>query len=178
MFKERLTSLIALILVSFVLAGCAGQDTAPQTQPQTPDEPRDATPPPPAEPEEVADFDDMGRPVDPRTGRLLDRTFYFDYDRSDLRPADLAVLEIHAQLLNRNANKTVVIEGHCDERGTREYNLALGERRANAIRRFLTTAGVSTRQIETVSYGEERPEDPGHDESAWQRNRRAVVIYR
>ncbi len=178
MFKERLTSLIALTLLSFVLAGCAGQDTEPQPQPETPEEPRDATPPATAQPEEVADFDDMGRPVDPRTGRLLDRTFYFDFDRSNIRPADLAVLEIHAQILNRNAGKSVVIEGHCDERGTREYNLALGERRSDAIRRFLTSAGVSSRQIETVSYGEERPEDPGHDEAAWQRNRRAVLIYR
>ena len=179
MFKERLTSLIALLFVSFVLAGCAGQDPEPQPQPEAPEESRDSTPPPATtDASDVADFDDMGRPVDPRTGRLLDRTFYFDYDRANIRPADLAVLEIHAQLLNRNAGKTVVIEGHCDERGTREYNLALGERRADAVRRFLTTAGVSSRQIETVSYGEERPEDPGHDESAWQRNRRAVLIYR
>ena len=73
---------------------------------------------------------------------------------------------------------SVVIEGHCDERGTREYNLALGERRADAIRSYLTTAGVSPRQIETVSYGEERPEDPGNGEAAWARNRRAVLIYR
>ena len=179
MFKERLTTLIALTLFSLVLAGCAGQNTEPQPQPETSTGTQDSTPPPAtSQAEELADFDDMGRPVDPRTGRLLDRTFYFDYDRSALRPADLAVLEIHAQLLNRNASKTVVIEGHCDERGTREYNLALGERRADAVRRFLTTAGVSSRQIETVSYGEERPEDPGHNEGAWQRNRRAVLIYR
>jgi peptidoglycan-associated lipoprotein len=71
-----------------------------------------------------------------------------------------------------------VIEGHADERGTREYNLALGERRANAIRSFLTAAGVSSTQIETVSYGEERPDDPGHSEAAWARNRRAVLVYR
>ncbi|MFO7918286.1 MAG: OmpA family protein, partial [Anaerolineae bacterium] len=68
--------------------------------------------------------------------------------------------------------------GHADERGTREYNLALGERRAAAVRDFLQSAGVSSRQIEIVSYGEERPEDPGHNEAAWSRNRRAVLIYR
>ncbi len=179
MFKERLTSLIALIFVSLVLTGCATGDNTPSPAPQSTDDTRDSTPPPAVdEPEEVSDFDDMGRPVDPRTGRLLDRTFYFDYDRATISPSDLAVLEIHAQLLNRNANKSVVIEGHCDERGTREYNLALGERRSDAVMRFLTTAGVSSRQIETVSYGEERPEDPGHDEAAWQRNRRAVLVYR
>jgi peptidoglycan-associated lipoprotein len=72
----------------------------------------------------------------------------------------------------------VVIEGHGDERGTREYNLALGERRADAVRSFLLSAGASPRQVETVSYGEERPEDPGHDEAALARNRRAILIYR
>jgi peptidoglycan-associated lipoprotein len=71
-----------------------------------------------------------------------------------------------------------VIEGHADERGTREYNLALGERRADAIRTFLLSAGVSPRQLEMVSYGEERPDDPGNNDAAWSRNRRAVLIYR
>jgi peptidoglycan-associated lipoprotein len=85
---------------------------------------------------------------------------------------------MHAQILRRNADKSVVIEGHCDERGTREYNLALGERRADVVKSFLTSAGVRSRQIETVSFGEERPADPGHTESAWSLNRRAVLSYR
>ena len=80
--------------------------------------------------------------------------------------------------MTRNRDRRLVIEGHCDERGTREYNLALGERRANAVTSFLISAGVRRSQIETVSYGEERPDDPGHDEAAWGKNRRAVVIYR
>jgi peptidoglycan-associated lipoprotein len=104
--------------------------------------------------------------------------FYFDYDKALLRPADLAALEVHAQILRRNSDRSIVIEGHCDERGTREYNLALGERRANAVASFLSSAGVSSRQVETVSYGEEQPEDPGHDDGSWSRNRRAVVSYR
>ncbi len=79
---------------------------------------------------------------------------------------------------NNNRDRSIVLEGHCDERGTREYNLALGENRSNAVRSFLTSAGVSPRQIETVSYGEERPDDPGHSEAAWERNRRAIMIYR
>ena len=85
---------------------------------------------------------------------------------------------MHGGILRSNPDRSVVIEGHADERGTREYNLALGERRADAVRSFLVSAGVSPRQIEIVSYGEERPEDPGHDEAAWARNRRAVMIYR
>ena len=87
-------------------------------------------------------------------------------------------LRDQASWLQRNRGKRITIEGHADERGTREYNLALGERRADAVRSFLTSAGVERRQIETVSYGEERPEDPGHDEGAWARNRRAIMIYR
>ncbi|MCP5178389.1 MAG: peptidoglycan-associated lipoprotein Pal [Pseudomonadales bacterium] len=176
MFKERLTSLIAIALVGVVLTGCTSKkaqptDTGAESAPP-------ATTQTSTEPTGPADFDASGNPLDPRTGGLLNRVFYFDYDKSDLHTSDLAVLEIHAQLLNRNRDRTVVIEGHCDERGTREYNLALGERRANAIRNFLTSAGVASSQIETVSYGEERPENPGHDESAWSRNRRGIVNYR
>ena len=100
------------------------------------------------------------------------------YPAAVVGPDDLASLEMHATVLRNNRERSVVIEGHCDERGTREYNLALGERRADAIRSYLTSAGVSPRQIETVSYGEERPEDPGQGEAAYARNRRAVMIYR
>ena len=130
------------------------------------------------EAEEPSDFADDGvTPID-ASGRPLSRSFYFGYDTAVLNPADLAALEMHAQILRRNADKSVVIEGHCDERGTREYNLALGERRAEVVKSFLTSAGVRSRQIETVSFGEERPADPGHTESAWALNRRAVLSYR
>lgn len=174
MFKERLTSLIAIALVGLVLTGCASKkEPAPPAEDSAPPQTTttDTAPAP-------ADFGADGQPIDPRTGGPLNRVFYFEFDKSDINPADTAVLEIHAQLLNRNTGKSVVIEGHCDERGTREYNLALGERRANAIKSFLTAAGVSASQIESVSYGEERPENPGHDESAWSKNRRAIVTYR
>lgn len=176
MFTERLTSLIAIALVGLVLTGCAGKKSTPtdagaDTVSAAPTTTTTDTAPP-------ADFGADGQPIDPRTGGPLARTFYFEYDSSDLRQADLAVLEIHAQLLSRNTGKTIVIEGHCDERGTREYNLALGERRANAVKSFLTSAGVAASQVESVSYGEERAEDPGHDESAYGRNRRAIVTYR
>ena len=90
----------------------------------------------------------------------------------------MAALELHAKILKRNSDRSLVIEGHCDERGTREYNLALGEQRANAVSSFLRSSGVSSRQLETVSYGEEQPSDPGHNESAWSKNRRAVLSYR
>ena len=95
-----------------------------------------------------------------------------------LKPRDLRTLERHADFLRANRNRSIMVEGHCDERGTREYNLALGERRSNAVRSFLMSDGVRDGQIETVSYGEERPVDVGHDESAWSKNRRAELIYR
>jgi peptidoglycan-associated lipoprotein len=175
MFKERLTSLVAIALVGLVLTGCAAKKTEPAPT-DTGDTGTTTTTSTDAAP--VSEFGADGQPIDPRTGGPLNRVFYFEYDKSDLNPSDLAVLEIHAQLLNRNTGKSVVIEGHCDERGTREYNLALGERRANAVKSFLTSAGVAASQIESVSYGEERPEDPGHDEAAWSKNRRAIVTYR
>jgi peptidoglycan-associated lipoprotein len=123
-------------------------------------------------------FDAEGNPFMPGTNQPLARVFFFEFDQSQLQQSDLTALEMHADILRNNPERAIVIEGHADERGTREYNLALGERRANAIRSFLTAAGVSSTQIETVSYGEERPDDPGHSEAAWARNRRAVLVYR
>lgn len=177
MHKSRFTSLMSLLLAAFVLAGCASTSTEPVPEPEPVEQPAPVVAPAP-EPEPVqSDFDSAGNAID-ANGRPLSRTFYFDYDKSVLKPADLGALEMHAQILRRNPDRSVVLEGHCDERGTREYNLALGERRADAIRTFLLSAGVSGRQIETVSYGEEQPADPGHNEAAWERNRRAVMAYR
>ncbi|MGD8555946.1 MAG: peptidoglycan-associated lipoprotein Pal [Chromatiales bacterium] len=108
--------------------------------------------------------------------RIDSKTVYFEFDSSNIRSEDLPVLDAHASRLAGSGNR-VRIEGHCDERGTREYNLALGERRANTVRRYLMSRGVASSQIEVVSYGEERPADPGHNETAWARNRRAFLDY-
>ena len=123
-------------------------------------------------------FDPSGNPYVPGTNQLLARTFYFGYDQSDLSQNDLAILELHANVLASNRDRSISIQGHTDERGTREYNLALGEKRAATLRRFLVSAGVRSSQVEMISYGEERPEDSGHNESSWSRNRRAIIIYR
>jgi peptidoglycan-associated lipoprotein len=101
---------------------------------------------------------------------------YFDFDKYDIRPADAAILKENAALLKKYANIKIQIEGHCDERGTNEYNLALGERRANSTKNYLMTLGVSPGRISTISYGEEKPLDPGHSEEAWAKNRRAHTI--
>ena len=97
---------------------------------------------------------------------------YFDFDRSELKPESQLALKNKAMWLEKNSEYGVRIEGHCDERGTNEYNLALGERRANAARDFLTSLGISGDRIRTISYGEERPADPASNEAAWSKNRR------
>ena len=175
--NNRISGLVGLFLAALVISGCSSTATAPVEQQEPVAEPPVAAAPV-EEVQEPEDFADDGvTPLDVN-GRPLSRNFYFGYDEAILNPADLAALEMHAQILRRNADKRVVIEGHCDERGTREYNLALGERRANVVASFLTSAGVRSRQIESVSFGEERPADPGHTESAWALNRRAVLSYR
>ncbi len=102
---------------------------------------------------------------------------YFDYDRAEIKPEFLPVVAAHARYLNGNNQRRVRLEGHSDERGSREYNIGLGERRAQAVRRALLLQGVSESQITTVSYGEERPAVLGGDESAYSRNRRVELVY-
>ncbi|MBW1998138.1 MAG: peptidoglycan-associated lipoprotein Pal [Deltaproteobacteria bacterium] len=97
---------------------------------------------------------------------------YFDFDKAELKPQARKVLVKKAEWLRKHPEYNVVIEGHCDERGTNEYNLALGERRANAAWRFLNALGISGERMSTISYGEERPLDPRHNPEAWAKNRR------
>ncbi|WP_180079471.1 peptidoglycan-associated lipoprotein Pal [Acinetobacter sp. YH12058] len=108
---------------------------------------------------------------------LAKRVVHFDYDSSELSNDDYQTLQAHAQFLMANANSKVALTGHTDERGTREYNMALGERRAKAVESFLITSGVNAGQLEAVSYGKEMPVNPGHDENAWKENRRVEINY-
>jgi len=109
---------------------------------------------------------------------LLSRTtIYFDLDSSEVSPDFREVLRAHGNLLAANPESRVTVEGHTDERGSREYNLALGERRAYAVRMLLMLQGAAANQIEIISFGEERPEAFGHNEAAWRLNRRAVLRY-
>ena len=181
MTRQLFGVLSALVLAGFFLSGCRSPQTEeepipivdpPDTSPTRPVEPPDPVPP---------QITDDGRIIiKGRDGSVqpLDHIFYFEYDQARLDPNDIRVLAVHAQILRDYRNYSVQIEGHCDERGTREYNLALGERRWQAVRRYLISAGVRSTQIDGTSFGEERPMDPGHDESAWAKNRRAAMIYR
>ncbi|WP_088331909.1 peptidoglycan-associated lipoprotein Pal [Lacimicrobium sp. SS2-24] len=103
---------------------------------------------------------------------------YFDFDVSTIRPEFYSILDKHAAFLVKNPGETVTIEGHCDQRGTPEYNIALGERRAKSVATYLQNAGVSTSQISVVSYGEEKPLDTSNTEAAFAKNRRGVLVYR
>jgi len=150
--------------------------TAPSTPGRPPAPPEPVTEPAIVPPEPVRDdaissasLDDLNRnsPLQP---------VFFELDSSDLSPAAQKALDQDAGLLKKYGTWTITIEGHCDERGTAEYNLALGERRAIAARAYLVSLGVSADRLRTVSYGKEFPFDPGHDESAYTKNRRAHFV--
>nr|VFK56324.1 MAG: peptidoglycan-associated lipoprotein [Candidatus Kentron sp. TUN] len=108
---------------------------------------------------------------------LSTRVIYFDFDSNEIKPEFQEILKAHSDYLVDNSNVKVQLGGHCDQRGTREYNLALGERRAKAVFRFMSMLGVSGDQLDTVSYGEEKPADPDNGQFAWQKNRRVEIIY-
>lgn len=111
------------------------------------------------------------------TGNLAQRSVYFDYDSFSVKDEYKPVLQAHAKFLVENPTAKVYLQGHTDERGSREYNLALGQKRADAVRRIMTVLGVKDNQIEGVSYGEEKPKNAGHDESSYGQNRRADILY-
>ncbi len=181
----RIRSFFYLILMAGLLAGCfAKPDTSGPTSADSYDGPHKTRP-------IHADGDasggasrggagaggdgsgQAGGPADKPTEMIV----YFDYDMSVIKPEWRDLLTRHARYLAANPDVKVVLEGHCDERGTREYNVALGERRANAVQRFLTVQGVSASQLEVVSYGEEKPQATGTTEADYAKNRRVEFRY-
>jgi peptidoglycan-associated lipoprotein len=104
------------------------------------------------------------------------KDIHFDFDKHDIRPSDAEILKANAALLSRYPKVKIQVEGHCDERGTSEYNLALGERRASSAKTYLLTLGIPADRVSTISYGKEKPVDPAHTEQAWEKNRRAHTI--
>jgi len=120
-----------------------------------------------------------GQPLDPNNPKspLSHKVFYFAFNSSQVAQADLPYIAAHAQYLSTHPNVTVQVQGNTDERGSREYNLALGERRAEAVAKLLMLQGASQGQLKIISFGEERPVALGHDEAAWQQNRRVQLVY-
>jgi peptidoglycan-associated lipoprotein len=177
--------IFALVLLASMAAAChksippVARPTPPAPPPpasttRAPEPPapaREPIPPEPLSSDAVASrsLDDLNRdsPLKP---------VFFEYDSAELDDAGRAVLQANAAVLKKYSTWTITIEGHCDERGTAEYNLALGERRAVASRTYLVSLGLDPNRLRTVSYGSEFPFDPAHDESAWSRNRRAHFV--
>jgi peptidoglycan-associated lipoprotein len=163
--------LLGLMAALLLVAGCeTPADEGATTEPSG-TEISDAPPPPPP----AATAPDVMDPQEYLVVNVGDRIF-FDFDKSDLRPDAIDQLNRQADFLKANGALTVVIEGHCDERGTREYNLALGDRRASSAAQYLESMGVGGGRVETISYGKERPAVLGSNEDAWGQNRRAVMV--
>lgn len=171
--KSRLL-LTVLFLMPFVFAGCA---TEPASQAPVEDKTADAAPQ--GETASATEKSAAGSAVDagPSAELLAKRRVYFAFDSSSIDDESRAIIEAHAAHLAANAAIKVRLEGNCDERGTREYNLALGERRAQAVERILRALGVGAERITPVSYGEEKPVALDHNESAWRQNRRVEIVY-
>jgi peptidoglycan-associated lipoprotein len=108
--------------------------------------------------------------------QFVNEDIHFNFDDSSLLPEAQEILQMKAKYLTQNPGMSIIIEGHCDERGTNDYNIALGDRRANGVKSFLMDLGIDASRMRAISYGEEKPLDPGHDESAWSKNRRAHFI--
>ena len=180
--------LIALCLAGLLLAGCASQepeDAGPDMEPLEQSAETDMGSDDTAVMEPAGPVVENGKviiPVNDGTSdgmtEMLNGIFYFDFDQAIIRRTGHEELNKHAQVLAGDRYMRVRVEGHADERGTREYNLALGERRANAVRAYLVAQGASRSQIEVISYGEEKPANSGHNESSWTQNRRVEIVYR
>ena len=184
----RIKELLALCLAGLLLAGCASQEVEDSgAEMETMDQASESdmasevaevvAPPGP-----VVENGKVIIPVDDGMNsgmtEMLNGIFYFDFDQAIVRRTGHEELNKHAQVLAGDSYLRIRLEGHADERGTREYNLALGERRANAVRAYLVAQGASRSQIEVISYGEEKPANSGHNESSWSENRRVEIVYR
>jgi peptidoglycan-associated lipoprotein len=180
---------VVIVALSMVVAACSRRQppiVAPAPAP-SPAPPAVTTPPPPPPPQRVEE----ALPVPPQplsedsiANRSLDdlnrdspfKPVFFALDASDLDDMGRAIAQANAELLKKYGTWVITVEGHCDERGTPEYNLALGERRAVAVKTYLVSLGVAPDRIRTVSYGKEFPFDPGHNDDAWAKNRRAHFV--
>lgn len=158
-------SAIGLLVAAFVGLSCGGPEEVAEEIPvdTTPIVVEDTTPPPPPPPP----------PPKPELKEAQLKTLHFDFDKYDLRADAKAALDHNYDLLAEFPNAIIKIEGHCDERGTVEYNLSLGEKRAKAAQDYLVNRGIAPGRISIISYGKERPVDPAHNEAAWAKNRRA-----
>jgi len=179
-----MTRILISAALAVLLVGCGSKDVKEEGAPVESRKPEAVTAPPvtkapPQEPTtgSVRTESVAVNPLKDPSNILSRRTVYFDYDSSVVRDEFKPVVTAHAKFLTDNRGRRVVIQGHTDERGSREYNLALGQRRADSVKRMMMLLGAADNQIETVSFGEEKPVVMGTDESAWAKNRRAEIVY-
>ena len=186
MKELSLRNILAIIFAVFLVAGCSSQSTVPETETETPvvedtsamEEDGGLTEEELAEQMRIEREMAMKSEMEAQMAALREvRTFYFDFDKTFIMADEREYIQAHAAYLSSNPSATVVLNGYADERGTKEYNLALGERRGLAVRDFLEVSGANRDQIEVVSFGEEFPADSGNDEAAWAKNRRVVLEY-
>src|SRR5262245_12599634 len=168
------TLVLLVVAASLAIGACGGgkKPEAPPEQTQAPEAGADSS-----GAAAGASAEEGAEAPGPQEGMLAKRTIYFDFDSSEIRGEGTDIVAAHAKHLASNNGVHIRLEGHTDERGSREYNIGLGERRAQAVRRAMLLQGASDAQISTVSYGEERPAAAGSDESAWAKNRRVEVVY-
>lgn len=172
------------ILVAVLFAGCATQGAdelapAPSARAASPASQSAASARPAPSASSLSSAARAERPAAPAPMLAPSvRSVYYEFDRTELRPDDVKVIEANARYLRESTGTKVRIEGNADERGSREYNLALGQRRAEGVARVLKLQGIGEDRMEAVSYGEERPRAAGHDESSWSQNRRSDIQYR
>lgn len=167
------------LMIAVAAAACASHEQ--RTEPQVTDKSTGVTPP------STTTGSNTVNPTNPNagvtgnelhSGVLAKRSVYFDFDSNAVKDEYRGLIQAHSRYMNDHRDTRIRIEGNCDERGSREYNLALGQRRAEAVKKTMTVLGVGDGRIETVSYGEEKPVAQGHDEAAWAQNRRADIKYR
>jgi peptidoglycan-associated lipoprotein len=168
---------MSVLLIS-MLAACASDKPA-----EVASAPVAPTETPAAAPAPVAETAQTAAPVstdalDDTNSILAKRSAFFDFDKSVIKADDKPMVQAHGQYLGGHSDRKVVVEGNADERGSSEYNLALGSRRAVAVKKMLIVSGAKAGQISTVSFGEEKPKASGHDEAAWSQNRRADIVYK
>jgi peptidoglycan-associated lipoprotein len=165
------------VLFSTLLAACASQSTTEESTPALPGA-AVSSPARPGQPGSVARVDaPAGKSSVAMDGGPLKGTVYFDYDQFEVKPQYRPLIESHATFLRQSPQTKITLQGHGDERGSREYNLALGQKRSEAVRKMLLLQGARDGQVEAISYGEEKPAATGHDESAWSQNRRSEFAY-
>jgi len=163
--------------MTIVLAGCQSTPEAEKPAGVEDRTPGAATKPPAAATRPVAPTTLGGNPLKDPSSILSKRTIYFDFDRDDIKAEFVPVVEAHGKYLRENRGAKMLIQGNADERGSREYNLALGQRRSEAIKKRLMVLGATEPQIESVSLGEEKPACVEHDEGCWYKNRRGDMLY-